>query len=157
MSDLSIPLRRLLDESAIRNVIARFADAAIRADYEAFRSVWALDANWTIGTPAKAQAHGVDDIVALYQRLRSNKDFFVQFALPGVIDIDGDTATASCVCYEAARGGTTVFYRTHCLVTDRLQRAGDGWVFTSRTFQYVWLDTSPFTGDGFDLPPAPVA
>jgi hypothetical protein len=84
-----------------------------------------------------------------------NKDFFVQFALPGVIDIDGDTATASCVCYEAARGGTTVFYRTHCLVTDRLQRAGDGWVFTSRTFQYVWLDTSPFTGDGFDLPPAP--
>lgn len=157
MSDLSSSLQQLLDESAVRKVIARFADAAIRADYDAFRSVWAPGASWTIGTPPKAQAQGADDIVALYRRLRSNKDFFVQFALPGVIDVDGDTATASSVCYEAARGGTTVFYRTHCLVTDRLQRAGDGWVFTSRTFQYVWLDTSPFTGDGFELPAAPTA
>lgn len=155
MTDLSLSLHRLLDESAIRKLIARFAEAAIRADYDAFRSVWAPDATWTIGTPPKAHVEGLDAILGLFRRLRSEKDFFVQFALPGVIDIDGDTASASCVCYEAARGGDTVFYRTHCLVTDRLQRVGDGWLFTSRTFQYVWLDTSPFTGDGFDLPAAP--
>lgn len=152
MSDMQTSLNRLLDEAAIRKVTARFAEAAIRADYANFRSVWAENADWTIGTPPKAQAKGLDDIVALFRRLRGEKDFFVQYAIQGPIDIDGDTATTSCVCYEAARGGTTVHYRTHCIAIDHLKRAGDGWVFTSRTFQYLWLDTSPFTGDSFSLP-----
>ena len=34
---------------------------------------------------------------------------------------------------------------------DRLRRSGDKWVFTSRSFQYLWLDTSPFAGNGFPL------
>jgi len=44
-------LARLLDEESIRNATARFADAAIRAGYESFRSLWADDAEWTIGEP----------------------------------------------------------------------------------------------------------
>ena len=77
----------------------------------------------------------------------------MQFAVQGPIAIDGDEATTSCICHEAARGPEETYYRNHCVAIDRLRRSGNGWVFTSITFQYIWLDTSPFGGDGF----APVA
>jgi ketosteroid isomerase-like protein len=157
MSDMQNSINRLLDESAIRSVTARFADAATRGDYDAFRAVWADDAEWTIGSPPKVHAVGGDDILATYRQLRSGKDFFVQFAVQGDIVINGDEATSSCLCHEAARGPGESYYRNHCVAVDRLRRSGDGWVFTSRTFQYLWLDTSPFTGSAFALPPAGAA
>lgn len=70
----------------------------------------------------------------------------------GPIDIDGDEATTSCIVHEAARGAGESYYRNHCVVYDRLIRSGTGWVFTNRAFRYLWLDTSPFTGDSFQLP-----
>ena len=93
----------------------------------------------------------MDDIVAMLRRVRAGRDFFVQFALPGVIEINGDEATTRTFCHEAARGPGKTYYRNHCIAFDRLRRAGDGWVFASRSFQYLWLDTSPFTGDAFPL------
>jgi hypothetical protein len=153
MLDDPSALTRLLDEASIRRATARFADAAIRADYDGFRAVWAERAEWTIGVPPKVRASGVDDIVSMLRRLRDGREFFVQSAVQGAIEIDGDDATSSCVCHEAARGPGENYYRNHSVSIDRLKRARDGWVFTHRAFQYLWLDTSPFTGDAFTLPP----
>jgi hypothetical protein len=157
MFDDQAALTRLLDEASIRRATARFADAAIRADYDSFRTVWADDAEWTIGVPPKVQATGVEDIVSMLSRLRGEREFFVQFAVQGAIEIDGDEATTSCVCHEAARGPGATYYRNHSVSIDRLKRSTSGWVFTHRAFQYLWLDTSPFTGDALSLPPLSAA
>lgn len=147
-------LDRFLDEGAIRNTIARFADCATRADYAMFHSVWADDGEFIIGKAPHGQgATGVDEIVAMLRRLRAGKDFFVQFAVSGVIEIDGDEATTRTFCHEAARGPGPSYYRNHCVAFDRLRRFGDGWVFTSRSFQYLWLNTSPYSGDAFPVFP----
>ena len=151
-------LKRFMDEASIRNTIARFADSATRFDTDMFRTVWADDAEFIIGhAPHGQSATGLDDIVAMLRRVRAGRDFFVQFALPGVIDIDGDEATTRTFCHEAARGPGKTYYRNHCIAFDRLRRAGNGWVFASRSFQYLWLDTSPFTGDAFPLLPTVAA
>jgi hypothetical protein len=140
-------LKRFMDEVSIRNTIARFADSVTRFDNDMFRTVWADDAEFILGhAPHGQSATGVDDIVAM-----------LQFALPGVIEIDGDEATTRTFCHEAARGPGKTYYRNHCIASDRLRRAGDGWVFASRSFQYLWLDTSPFTGDAFPLLPTVAA
>lgn len=39
MSDDQMALARLVDEASIRSSTARFADTAIRADYDSFRRV----------------------------------------------------------------------------------------------------------------------
>lgn len=147
-------LDRFLDEAAIRNTIARFADSATRADYAMFRDVWADDGEYIVGKAPHGQSvTGVDEVVAMLRRQRAVKDFFVQFAVPGVIEIDGDEATTRTFVHEAARGPGEVYYRNHSVAFDRLRRSGDDWVFTSRSFQYLWLDTSPYSGDGFPLFP----
>ena len=147
-------LQRFMDEAAIRNTVARFADSATRADYDGFRSAWADEGEFIIGKQPHGQsATGAENIVAMLRRLRAGKDFFVQFAVPGVIAIDGDVATTRTLCHEAARGPGESYYRNHCVAFDRLRREGQGWVFTSRSFQYLWLDTSPYTGTAFPLFP----
>ncbi|MEU5992761.1 nuclear transport factor 2 family protein [Spirillospora sp. NPDC047418] len=150
MTNTESALSRLLDESSVRDTITRFADAATRGDTDRFRATWADDAEWTIGE--RVHAVGVDDIVSTFRMLRDDRDFFVQFAVPGPIEIAGDEATTSIICHEAARGPGETFYRNHAVTADRLRRSEHGWVFTSRSFQYLWLDTSPFSGDSFPLP-----
>lgn len=142
-------LRRLLDEAAIRDTTARFADAVMREDYDGFRTVWTDDGEWAIGKPFEQRAQGVDDIVSMLRNLWKGNDYFIQFAVQGPIEIDGDDATARCVCHEAASGPEGRYYRNNGVWLDRLRRSGDGWVFASRTYQYLWLDMSPFTGDTF--------
>ncbi len=152
MPDQQNQLGRFIDEASIRNTIARFAEAATRNDLTMFRSVWTDDGEFIIGKlPHRQSATGADDVVAMLDRLRTGKDFFVQFALPGVIEIDGDEATTRTFVHESARGPGEKYYRNHAVAFDRLQRSGDGWVFSSRSFQYLWLDTGPFPGDVFPL------
>lgn len=127
-----------MDEASIRNVIARFGDAATRGDYDAFREVWADDGKFIIGGPPHGQhSIGVDDNVALLRTLFTGMTFFVQFAAPGVIEIDGNEATTRTFVQEAAQGEGGKYYRNHCIPFDRLRRSGDDWVFTSRSFQYL--------------------
>ncbi len=150
MTDQNVQLAQFVDEAAIRNLIARFADSATRNDLDMFRSVWAHDGEFRIGKPPHGQhAHGVDDIVAMLERLREGLDFFIQFALPGVIEIDGNEATTRTFVHESARGAGEHYYRNHCIAFDRMRRSERGWVFVRRSFQYLWLDTGPFAGDGF--------
>lgn len=147
-------ITRLLDEAAIRDATARFADILIRADYDGFRTLWADDAEWVIGgtegQPFERRAKGVDDIVSLFRNLWQGNDTFVHFAVQGVIEVNGDDATAQCVCHEQACGPER-YYRTHGIWSDRLKRSDNGWVFTSRIYRYLWLDMSPFTGDTFSF------
>lgn len=149
MPDTEASLTYLLDDAAIRDLTARFADTVTRADIEGFRALWADDAEWAIGAPFEQRAHGVGNIVAMLQNLWKGNDYFVQLAGQGPIQINGDEATARCICQEAARGPNGRYYRNNGVWHDRLRRSGNGWVFTSRTYQYLWLDLSPFTGDTF--------
>lgn len=149
MPDIEAAVTYLLDEAAIRDAIVRFADTATLADIDGFRALWADDGEWHIGTPFEQHAQGVGDIVSMCQNLWKGNDYFVQFAVPGPIQVNGDEATARSMCHEAARGPNGRFYRNNGVWHDRLRRTGKGWVFTNRTYQYLWLDLAPFTGDTF--------
>ena len=85
-------LQHLEDEAAIRDLAARFADAATRADYETIRSLFTPDAVFTIGEPFAVTCKGPNEIVAHIHKLRDGKDFFVEFVHSGLIQLEGNTA-----------------------------------------------------------------
>jgi len=151
--DNAASLTRLLDEAAIRDATARFADAATNADFDGFRTLWADDAEWIIGgtesQPFERRAKGIEDIVSMFRTLRDEREYFIQFVVQSSIQIDGDGAATRCLCHEAARGPGESYYRNTGVWSDHLRRSANGWVFTSRTYQYLWLDLSPFLGDTF--------
>lgn len=72
------------------------------------------------------RAEGIEQIAGTLAKLRAGKDFFVQFATCGPIDVDGDEASVRTYCQEAARGPGETYYRNQCVAFDRLRRVGPG-------------------------------
>jgi hypothetical protein len=140
-TDNAASLTRLLDEASIRDATTRFAEAATSADYDQFRPLWADDAEWVIGgtesQPFKRRAKGIEDIVSMFRSLRGEREYFIQFAVQGSIQINDDGATSRCMCYEAACGPGKSYYRNTGVWSDHLRRSANGWVFTSRTYHYL--------------------
>jgi ketosteroid isomerase-like protein len=103
--ELSGRIKRIEDELAIRNLVARFTDAVNERDSSAFRLLWADDAVWEIGAPLAASAQEVDAIVDMLSHLLALKPVFIRLTHSGVIEFTGDdTATARFTERERAKG-----------------------------------------------------
>ena len=152
MNTIEQRLQILEDESAIRSLVAKFADAGIFANYEEFKTLWAPNGKWTIHKPFFASAEGIQKIDEMLHFLEAGKEFFVQFVHSGVIKLNGDKATARWVMREASRGPGETYYNNYAVYIDSLQKIDGNWLFVQRDYHYMWLDTGPFPGDVFALP-----
>lgn len=149
-------LQHLEDEAAIRDLAARFADAASRGDHRTISKLFKRDAVFTIGAPNALTVTGADEIAALIDKLRSDKDFFVQFVHSGLIHLNGGTASARWLIREVALGSAKTgvgksFYNNFGFFLDELEKVDGRWLFKTRTYPYMFLDTDPFTGKGIAL------
>jgi hypothetical protein len=149
-------LQHLEDEAAIRDLAARFADAATRGDHVTIRSLFMPDGIFTIGEPFAVISRGVDEIGALIHKLRDGKDFFVQFVHSGLVQLDGNTASARWLVREiglgpAKSGPGKSYYNNFGFFIDELEKVDGKWLFKTRTCPYLYLDTDPFTGRGVAL------
>lgn len=156
--DLETRVRAIEDELAIRHLAARFSDCANERDYDGFAELWQAKGVWEIGPPLETRAVGVNDIVAMLQRLLRPQSGFMQMTHSGVAWLNGDTARARFVEREHGFGrssgsnGADSFYENLAVYNDELVREIDGkWRFARRTYVYRYLDTSAFSGDVFAL------
>ena len=145
-------LMSLEDEQAIRNLAAKFADATTIADHKEFKTLWKPDGVFTINQPANTTKTGIEAISALIMDLRDSKDFFVQFVHSGIIEIDGDTATARFIIHEVGQGPGEKYYSNYGVFNDKMEKINDKWVYTSRVYDYMWIDTGAFAGKPVKLP-----
>ena len=141
------------DKEAIRELIARFADAVTRFDAESFGPLWAEDGEWVIGEPMSLTINGLTNIKTTFDQIVCKWDFFAQFANPVLIEIHGDEAKARCICEEFginSKSGET--YHNIALYLDKLGRTDTGWRFERREYRYLWLDDRPLSGRIFAGP-----
>src|SRR5688572_13637740 len=115
-------LEVLEDQAEIHALVARFADASVAADYDEFAGLWTTDGKWTIHEPFQASSEGVENIVEMMRSLRKGREFFVQFAHSGVIELKGKKATARWVMREVSKGPGEVYYNNYALYIDSLRK-----------------------------------
>lgn len=77
---------------AIADLVARYCDAAARADEPAFASCWAPDARWT---GPGLDRRGADAIVATWAKIRVRFALALQGIQSGTVRVDGTRATGS--------------------------------------------------------------
>ncbi len=81
------------DELAVRTLAAAYSDAVNRRDYEGMAAVFAPDG--VIEKPGFGDpVQGVEKIAKRYKRLQSERDFLCQMIHSGVVEVEGDRATA---------------------------------------------------------------
>src|SRR5215471_14464756 len=141
MSDLqAIPDRVLIE--ALRG---EATDAAMMRDYDRVASLFTPDA--VVRVPhIGAGLAGREEILAGGARLQSLLDYFVQTTHPGIIQLDGDTASGRAYISELIRFRDGRSELNYAIYHDRYRRTGDGWKFTERVYELRYLDRSPLAG-----------
>jgi ketosteroid isomerase-like protein len=146
MSDL----QDIVDRVEIEALRGEFTDAVMMHDYDRFASLFTQDA--AVRMPAGDVALiGRDELRAGIERMQGQLEFFVQNTHPGMIQLDGDTASGRAYMTELIRIGDGRSDLNYAIYHDRYQRTPDGWKFAERVYEIRYLDETPLTGSA---PPA---
>ena len=146
MSDL----QDIVDRVEIEALRGEFTDAVMMHDYDRFASLFTQDA--AVRMPAGDVALvGRDELRAGIERMQGQLEFFVQNTHPGLIQLDGDTASGRAYMTELIRIGDGRSDLNYAIYHDRYQRTPDGWKFAERVYEIRYLDETPLTGSA---PPA---
>ena len=142
MSDL----QAIADRVEIEALRGEATDAQMMDDFDRYASLFTHDA--VVRIPAvNAKFDGREEIHAGIQRLKEDLwDYLVQTTHPGTIQLDGDTASGRAYVLSFGRfrdGGSHLNYSVY---HDRYRRTPDGWKFTERVDEVLYLDTTPLSG-----------
>lgn len=116
---------------AIEDLVARYCDAAARADEDAFASCWAPDARWT--GPGLDQS-GADAIVHAWAKMRARYVVALQGIQSGTLRVDGRTATGSWWIRELLVTVDGTARETVGRYDDEYVHGVEGWQLASRAF-----------------------
>ncbi|OLT17404.1 DUF4440 domain-containing protein [Actinomadura sp. CNU-125] len=89
---------------------------------------------------------GRDEIRAGIEWGQGLWEFFVQTVHPGVVRVDGDTATGRAYIHEFGRMRDGGSHSNHALYHDRYRRTPDGWKFSERVYEVRYVDSAPLPG-----------
>ncbi|MER7197875.1 MULTISPECIES: nuclear transport factor 2 family protein [unclassified Streptomyces] len=135
----------IADRVEIEALRGEFTDAAMMRDRARLASLFTEDG--VLRMPdVPIEMNGREEIRTGGERLQAQWDFFVQNTHPGVIRIDGDTATGRAYMQEIARMQSGFQGLNYAIYHDRYRRTDEGWRFTERVYEIRYFDTTPLTG-----------
>ena len=141
MSDL----QTIADRVEIEALRGEFTDAAMMRDYDRLASLFTPDGALRMPN-IPADLEGREQIRAWGDRVPDLVDFLVQNTHPGVIRVDGDSASGRAYMHEVGRARDGRSELNYAIYHDRYRRTGAGWKFTERVYEVRYQDTSPLAG-----------
>jgi ketosteroid isomerase-like protein len=138
-------LQALADRVEIEALRGELTDAAMMRDYDRLASLFTHDGAVRI-PHIGAEVISRDEIRAGISRMQALLDFFVQTTHPGMIRLDGDTASGRAYICELIRFRDGRSELNYAIYHDRYRRTADGWKFTERVYEVRYLDRSPLAG-----------
>jgi ketosteroid isomerase-like protein len=135
----------IADRVEIEALRGEFTDAAMMRDYGRLAALFTPDGALRIlGTDVDLA--GRDQIRAWGERVPEFVEYFVQTTHPGMIRLDGGTASGRAYMSELIRLRDGSSHLNYAIYHDRYQRTGDGWKFTERVYEIRYLDSTPLAG-----------
>lgn len=138
-------LQAIVDRVEIEALRGEFTDAVMMRDYDRVASLFTPDGEWRM-PDIPAEMCGREQIRDWGRRVPDFVDFLVQNTHPGMILLDGDTASGRAYMSEVGRGHDGRSALNYAIYHDRYRRTPEGWKFTERVYEIRYLDESPLTG-----------
>jgi ketosteroid isomerase-like protein len=135
----------IADRVEIEALRAEFSDAVMMRDRARLALLFTPDGALRMPN-IPAEQVGREEIRAGGERLQALWEFFVQTTHPGMIQLDGDTATGRAYIQELARTRDGRQGLNFAIYHDRYQRTPDGWKFAERVYEVRYEDTTPLQG-----------
>jgi ketosteroid isomerase-like protein len=138
-------LQAIADRFEIEALRGEFTDAGMMRDYDRFAALFTQDGVWRI-PHVNVEFVSRAEVRAGIERLGGLWDYFVQTPHPGTIQLDGDTAVGRSYVAEFGHARDGNSHSNYGVYHDRYQRTADGWRFTERVYELIYLDTNPLAG-----------
>jgi ketosteroid isomerase-like protein len=138
-------MRAIADRVEIEALRAELTDAVMMRDFE--RAVSLFTPEGAMRWPhIDKEFVGREEIRAGIEWGQSLWEFFVQNVHPGVIRLDGDTASGRAYIQEFGRMRDGSSHLNFAFYQDRYERTADGWKFSERIYEVRYLDSTPLRG-----------
>jgi ketosteroid isomerase-like protein len=138
-------LAAIADRVEIEALRGEFTDAAMMRDYDRLASLFIADG--VLRMPdIPVELDGQEEIRAWGEGVPARVEYFVQTTHPGIIELEGDTASGRAYVQELIRLRDGSSHLNYAIYHDRYQRTGSGWKFSERTYEIRYLDRSPLAG-----------
>ena len=141
MSDL----QAIADRVEIEALRGEYTDAVMMRDYGRVALLFTPDGALRMPN-VPVDLVGTEEIRAWGDRVPAFVDYLVQTTHPGMIRLDGDTATGRAYLQELIRLRDGSSHLNYAIYHDRYRRTPDGWKFTERVYEIRYLDTTPLAG-----------
>jgi ketosteroid isomerase-like protein len=135
----------IADRVEIEALRGEFTDAVMMRDYGRVALLFTPDGALRMPN-VPVDLVGLEEIRAWGDRVPAFVDYLVQTTHPGMIRLDGDTASGRAYLQELIRLRDGSSQLNYAIYHDRYQRTGDGWKFTERVYEIRYLDHSPLAG-----------
>jgi len=133
------------DRVEIEALRGEYTDAVMMREYDRVASLFTSDGALRMPN-IPVELEGQAEIRAWGERVPDFVDYLVQTTHPGVIQLDGDTASGRAYMQELGGGRDGRSELNYAIYHDRYQRTGDGWRFTERVYEVRYHDRSPLAG-----------
>jgi ketosteroid isomerase-like protein len=135
----------IADRVEVEALRGEFTDAAMMRDYSRLAGLFTADGVLRI-PDASIELAGQDEIRTWGERVPTVVELFVQTTHPGVIRLDGDTASGRAYMSELIRLRDGSSHLNYAIYHDQYRRTPDGWRFTERVYEIRYLDTTALAG-----------
>ena len=137
------------DEQAIRDLVARYADAVNRRDESAWRDTWATEGKWDLRGQL---VEGRDAVVKLWATLMAGLPFVVQLVHSGTVTIAGDSGSGTWYLTELMRTADGGGRLSVGMYRDTYVRSNGEWRFLLRRYDLLYAGPPDLSGDVFPSP-----
>jgi ketosteroid isomerase-like protein len=135
----------IADRVEIEALRGEYTDAVMMRDYDRVALLFTPDGALRMPN-VPVDLVGLDQIRAWGDRVPAFVDYLVQTTHPGIIRLDGDTASGRAYLQELIRLRDGSSHLNYAIYHDRYRRSADGWRFAERVYEIRYLDHSPLAG-----------
>ena len=135
----------IADRVEIEALRGEYTDAVMMRDYDRVATLFTPEGALRMPN-VPVDLVGLEAIRAWGDRVPAFVDYLVQTTHPGMIRLDGDTASGRAYLQELIRLRDGSSHLNYAIYHDRYQRTPDGWRFTERVYEIRYLDTTPLAG-----------
>lgn len=139
------------DILAITHLAQQYADGVMQRDAEIWGNTWAEQGAWHL-SPDMDPVTGREALKGFWTNVMAGYPQVLHWVQPGLIEVDGDTATARFYVQENIKDAEGQGFRVAGVYNDELIREDGQWRFAVRRFSVIYRGPVDMSGDWLGYP-----
>ncbi len=138
------------DIQEIQTLAQVYADGVMQRDAEIWGSTFTEDGVWQL--PGMDGVQGRETLKGFWTQVMSGYPHVLHWVQPGIINVDGDTATARFYVQENIKDAEGNSFRVAGVYNDELRKEDGAWRFAVRKFDSMYRGPVDMSGDWIGYP-----